>query len=109
MATGLRTSLVPSGLTAAILAREVQPEGVELEVVDPAGRTTAQIIDQNSREMVAGQLDIAEMSFGTYSKARDHGLPIVALPIFPGRRFLQPGIFVRPDSDLHNPVQLSGQ
>jgi len=57
----------------------------ELDIVFSRGN-----VDDNSRGMIAGKYDIAEMSIGTYVQARSHGADLIALPIILGRRFLQP-------------------
>jgi 4,5-dihydroxyphthalate decarboxylase len=105
----LRASFVPSPLTQAIIQGSVRPDGVELDVEPNAGLTTAAIIERNSKRMVALELDVAEMSFGTFTRARDRGLPIVGLPVFPGRRFLQPGMIVGPGADIAGPTDLRGK
>src|SRR5262249_10346177 len=105
----LRVSLVPSSLTRAVIQGAVRPAGVELDVEDHGRAPTSAIIEQNSKRMVALELDVAEMSLGTFTRARDRGLPLVALPIFPGRRFLQPGIVVTSDAYVDNPGALRGK
>ena len=105
----LRTSLVPSPLTKGVIDGTARPRGIELDIEDNSGKTTSQIIEENSKRMVALELDVAEMSFGTYTRARDLGVPILALPTFPGRRFLQPAIVVREDSPIQEPKDLRGK
>jgi 4,5-dihydroxyphthalate decarboxylase len=105
----LRTSLVPSPLTQGFIDGTFKPREVDLDIQDNNGKTTSQIIEENSKRMVAVDLDVAEMSFGTYARARDLGVPILALPCFPGRRFLQPAIIVRADSPIQDPKELKGK
>lgn len=105
----LRASFVPSALTKAIIQGAVRPRSVELDFVDHAPGTAAAVVEQNSKRMVALQLDVAEMSLGTLTRARDRGVPIVALPIFPGRRFLQPAIAVTEHSTIESPTDLRGK
>jgi len=105
----LRASFVPSPLTKAVIEGSARPRGVDLAVEDNSGKTTSQIIEENSKRMVALDLDVAEMSFGTFTRARDLNVPILALPVFPGRRFLQPAIVVRADSDMQEPKDLRGK
>src|SRR5436309_8409965 len=86
----LKTSLVPSPLTRGVIDGTCKPRGgIELDIQDNNQKSVSQVIEENSKAMVAGELDVAEMSFGTYMRARDIGAPIRALPVFPGRRFLQ--------------------
>ena len=105
----LRTSLVPSPLTRGVIDGTFKPREIELDIQDNSGKTTSEIIEENSKGMVALDLDVAEMSFGTYMRARDLGVPILALPCFPGRRFLQPAIVVRGDSTMQDPKELRGK
>jgi 4,5-dihydroxyphthalate decarboxylase len=105
----LHGSLVPSSITRAFIDGRARPKGIEIELADNSQATAAVIIEQNSKHMVALDLDLAEMSLGTYTRARDLGLPIVALPIFPGRRFLQPAILVAPHVKIDGPEGLRGK
>jgi 4,5-dihydroxyphthalate decarboxylase len=107
--SALRASFVPSPLTKAVIDGRARPRGIDLDIEDNSGRTTSTIIEENSKRMVALDLDVAEMSFGTFSRARDLGVPILALPVFPGRRFLQPAIIVRQDSPIQEPGDLRGK
>ena len=106
----LKTSLVPSPLTRGVIDGTCKPRGdIQLDVQDTSGKTVSQIIEENSKRMVALDLDVAEMSFGTYMRARDLGVPILALPSFPGRRFLHPAIIVAQDSAIQDPKELRGK
>jgi 4,5-dihydroxyphthalate decarboxylase len=77
-------SLVPGPITQPILASEVPIPGVDLTL--HVGRS----VDRNSRAMLDGTYDVAEMSLATFAKAREQAAPLIGLPIFTGRRFLQP-------------------
>lgn len=66
-------------------------------------------VDEASRAMCELRFDVGEMSFATYLRARADGKPLIALTVFTGRRFLQPGILVRTDSKLDDPAQLRGR
>ena len=106
----LRASLVPSPLTRALIDGSVRPDGVELDFSEqPRDATMPAIIEQNSRRMLSLDLDLAEMSFGTLTRARDRGMPIVGLPIFPGRRFLQHAIAVIRDSGIQTLADVRGK
>src|SRR5437870_2627108 len=103
----LRASFVPSPLTQAVIDQQVRPNGVDFDFSQQMRDVaTSVIIEANSKKMVAGELDVAEMSFGTFTRARDIGAPLFGLPVFPGRRFLQPAIAVRTDSDIESPSEL---
>jgi hypothetical protein len=85
----LSTTLIASALTEPILSGSVNDPALDLEL------TTA-TVDENSRAMIAGRHDIAEMSMATYVQARARGLDLIALPVFLGRRFLQPCVAFAP-------------
>lgn len=96
-----RFSLISSPITKPILDGAVRPQGVELEL-------SSANVDDNSRGMLAGQFDVAEMSIGTYVQARALGGDFVALPVFPARRFMQPCIFFRAGT-IAKPEDLRGK
>jgi 4,5-dihydroxyphthalate decarboxylase len=95
-------SLIASALTAPILDGTVAANGVDLTF------TTA-TVDENSRAMIAGKYDIAEMSMATYVQARDQGLDLIALPVFMGRRFLQPCVAFALNTKIGSPAELRGK
>jgi 4,5-dihydroxyphthalate decarboxylase len=99
----LSVSVTPGWLTAPLLRGEVGVEGV-----DPM-LTEAQGIDGNSRRMLDLAYDVAEMSLGTFVKAREQGVPIVALPIFTERRFTQPGLVATARSGIRTPEDFRGK
>ena len=72
--------VVPSPRTRPLLDEEITSRGARLRVIEGAG------IDGNSRAMENLGLDIAEVSIGTYLRARDQGIPIIGLPIFASAR-----------------------
>jgi 4,5-dihydroxyphthalate decarboxylase len=94
--------LIASALTDPILNGTVAANGVDLTF------TTA-TVDENSRAMIAGKYDIAEMSMATYVQARAQGLDLLALPVFMGRRFLQPCVAFALDSKIGSPAELRGK
>jgi 4,5-dihydroxyphthalate decarboxylase len=55
------------------------------------------------------QFDIAEMSLSWYVMARCRGEPLIALPIFPLRMFIQPYLFCRDPSEISRPEDLWGK
>lgn len=95
-------SLVASPLTRPILDGQAPVAGV-------AVRTQAQGVNTNSLEMLDLKYDVAEMSLATFTKAREQGVPLVALPIFPGRRFMQPGATFRASAHLRGLSDLRGK
>src|SRR5690349_18408738 len=55
------------------------------------------------------QFDIAEMSLSWYTMARLRGEPVIALPIFPMRMFMQPYIFCAAAATIRTPEDLRGK
>jgi 4,5-dihydroxyphthalate decarboxylase len=55
------------------------------------------------------QFDIAEMSLSWYAMARLRGEPVIALPIFPMRMFIQPYIFCAASAKIRTPDELRGK
>ena len=53
--------------------------------------------------------DIAEFSMSTYLMAKNRGLPLTAVPIFPRRLFSASQMFVHPLSNLWEPKDLIGK
>lgn len=100
----VRVSLVSGPLTDAIIDGTIEIAGDATYTV-----TRASSVDQNSREMLDGMHDVAEMSFATYIKARDLGHDLIGLPVFTGRGFLQPGLTVSLASGIKRPEQLAGK
>jgi 4,5-dihydroxyphthalate decarboxylase len=98
----LTCTLISSGLTEPILTGTVAPDGLD------AAFSSANV-DDNSRGMIAGKYDIAEMSIGTFVQARARGADFVAVPVFLGRRFMQPCIFFAADAPIHEPRDLRGK
>jgi 4,5-dihydroxyphthalate decarboxylase len=56
-----------------------------------------------------GAFDAAEYSLGMYLSLKARNAPVVALPVFPNRRFRQSFIFVTAASGLHTPNDLKGK
>jgi 4,5-dihydroxyphthalate decarboxylase len=97
----LSCTLIASAFTEPILEGVVLPAGVELAI-------RSGVIDDNTRGMIAGNFDIAEMSIGTYVQVKARGADLVALPVFPARRFLQPCIYVPPGSTYRSLADFRG-
>jgi 4,5-dihydroxyphthalate decarboxylase len=96
-------SLVPSPLTTPVLEGRVKVDGVALST------HASQTVDANSRAMLEGKYDVAEMSLATFLKAKDDGAKLIGLPVFSGRRFVQPGVAASKKSGLKDPSQLAGK
>lgn len=98
----LTCTLISSGLTEPILTGSVAPSGLDATF-------SSANVDDNSRGMIAGKYDIAEMSIGTFVQARARGADFVAVPVFLGRRFMQPCIFFAENSPIRVPGDLRGK
>ncbi len=104
MSLNLKTALVSYGHTKALIAGEVGSEKVEIEHVEVSPITTA------FRRMVRTlDYDVSEMALSTYLCARDHGVPITALPIFVLRRFEHGQLVYNVKSGIQGPGDLAGR
>lgn len=86
------------------------PDGVTLKALqvgqsgplrDGTGRHERMIHDK--------EFDVAEFSMSTYLMAKNRGVPMTAVPIFPRRLFSASQMFVHPDSNLWEPKDLIGK
>jgi len=94
----------PSAPTQPLLDGEVTAKGMTLYV------EAATSIDDNCRRMAKLELDLAEVSIGTYVKARDQGLPVIGLPLFTsGRQFLHAGVQLAARSRIRDLSDLRGR
>jgi 4,5-dihydroxyphthalate decarboxylase len=98
----LSVTLIESALTEPILSGAVADPALDLDL------STASV-DENSRAMIGGRYDIAEMSMATYVQARSRGFAFAALPVFMGRRFLQPCVAFKPGAPIAAPHDLRGK
>jgi len=101
--TELTLSVIPSPLTRPVLSGEFAPRGVAVRANE------ARSVDDNSRRMLDLAFDVGEMSLATFTKAREQGVPLLALPLFTGRRFLQPLVSVARAADVGDMSQLAGK
>ena len=89
--------------TQPFFAGAVTIAGADLEVCPPPVQGDA------CYQPVYEQFDIAEMSLSWYVMARLRGEPLIALPIFPLRMFIQPYLFCREPSTIKTPEDLRGK
>jgi 4,5-dihydroxyphthalate decarboxylase len=90
--------------TVALETGEVAPAGVELEyiVVDSIGGS--------ARAVEEGEVDVAEVLLGEYVQRVAAGDDrLIAIPVFPARRFPHRFLFVREESELHDLESLAGR
>ncbi|MGV9967845.1 ABC transporter substrate-binding protein [Streptomyces olivaceus] len=85
-------------------ATTVTPSGLRIvpEVVRP-------IVAAYRRQVRDLEFDICEVAISTYLVAREHGVPLVALPIFPNRRFHHHDVLCREGSGITGPKDLEGR
>jgi 4,5-dihydroxyphthalate decarboxylase len=87
-----------------ILRGQMKIPGVELEV------TETEDVPGMFAGMFKGQYDISEMSLGELIYYTSRGkADFVAVPVFPSRMFRHGFIFVRKDSGIGRPAELSGR
>ncbi len=89
--------------THALFSGEVDLKGLNLRVFPPPIQGDA------CYKPVYELFDIAEMSLSWYVMARCRGEPLIALPIFPLRMFIQPYLFCATHSNIHEPEDLRGK
>jgi len=64
---------------------------------------------ERHRRFLAGDFDASELSLALYLALKSSGAPLVALPVFPNRRFRYSFIYVRGDSPIREPADLKGK
>lgn len=64
---------------------------------------------ERHRRFRAGEFDAAELSLALYLSLKSRGAPLVALPIFPSRRFRHASIYVQAGSPMQRPQELKGK
>lgn len=99
----LRLMVADYDRTHALFSGKVNPKGISLRVFPPPIQGDA------CYKPVYELFDVAEMSLSWYVMARCRGEPLIALPIFPLRMFIQPYLFCAASSDIHGPEDLRGK
>ena len=61
------------------------------------------------RQLKYQEFDVAEMSMSSYFIARSRGMEMIALPVFPNRRFFHAEQSYHVDSGIHEPSDLVGK
>jgi 4,5-dihydroxyphthalate decarboxylase len=86
-----------------LLDGTVQPEGVELLVThsDPS--------ETFWRQLKFQEFEISEMSLSSYLIAKSRGFDMIALPVFPSRRFMHTQLSYNVDSGVKTPRDLVGK
>lgn len=90
-------------LMAPLLTGEVRVEGVTLATTlgDPS-----EVI---WRQLRFAEFEIAEMSLSSFLIAREKRDELVAIPVFPARRFMQLELFYRTGAGIDGPASLAGK
>src|SRR2546425_6823163 len=96
-------SLIPSPLTQPVLSGQVPVAGATVH------HNEARSVNTNSLEMLDLTYDVGEMSLATLTRARQDGIPLVALPIFTGRRFLHSAVVLAPNIQVGDLTELRGK
>jgi 4,5-dihydroxyphthalate decarboxylase len=64
---------------------------------------------RHHRMLMNLEFDACEVSLSSYIIARHHGLPIIAIPVFPRRLFTQSNVWVNRDTGIRTPKELIGR
>jgi len=91
-------------IVRALVDGTVMPDGVDLNVLTEMDSTT-----RHWRFLRNEEFDVAEISCSSYLIARDHELPIDAIPVFPHRRFRHGFIFINTTKAIRTPSDLIGR
>lgn len=90
-------------LTSPLITGEVSPQGVDLTVL------TYPTPPRNWRMVRHLEFDVAEVSLASYVARFSRGIDdLIAIPVFPHRRFRHSYIFLSPDSAVCSPSELIG-
>jgi 4,5-dihydroxyphthalate decarboxylase len=86
-----------------LINREIQPQGVELNVL------TMPSPERHGRMLRYQEFDVCELSLVGYLVARDKGCDYSALPVFPHRRFRHQYMVKRAGCGIEQPSDLNGR
>jgi 4,5-dihydroxyphthalate decarboxylase len=95
-------------ITVSLIASELTKPLLQLGLPGMQMREAISV-DDNSRRMIAGEFDVAEMSLATFVQVVSRGAKLVGLPVFPGRRPVQVGMLARRGSGVTSPRALVGR
>ena len=91
-------------ITRPLKDGSVAPDGVDLTVLTDLDSTTRHWRFLRNREF-----DVAELSASSFLLAKEAGLPIDAIPVFPHRRFRHEFVFVNTRKGIRAPKDLIGK
>jgi len=66
-------------------------------------------IDRHGRMLKGLEFDAAEVSLASYIMAKQRGLPLIGVPVFPRRLFSQNHLFVNRNAGIRRPADLKGK
>ena len=89
--------------TLPLIDGTIRPEGIELVpiVADPS--------EIFWRQLKFNEFDISALSFSSYMIAKSQGSKLIAIPVFPARRFMHTQLFTHTDSGVKTPGDLIGK
>lgn len=100
----LTVALGDYDINRGLIDGTVQPEGVELIPITLASP------ERHWRMMRGLEFDVCELSLASHLMVRDQRrLPIIAIPVFPHRRFRHSYIFVNSQAGICQPKDLEGR
>ena len=86
------------------------PPGIELKVFQVGQTVVLRDGEFRHERMIHDkEFDVCEFSLSSYLMARDRGLDLTAVPVFPRRLFSAGLFYVRADSAIHSPADLVGR
>ena len=91
--------------TKFLLSGRVGIDGFDIEMVNP-GRAPAPIFPSMVTTL---PYDVGELTIANFVIARDQGVPIVGLPVFPNLFFPLTGVTVHKRAGIEKPVDLAGK
>tara|TARA_B100000315_G_scaffold260695_1_gene324166 strand:+ start:2352 stop:3281 length:930 start_codon:yes stop_codon:yes gene_type:complete len=89
--------------TEALIHGTVRPEGIDPVII------STQSGDRHFRMLRNWEFDVCELSMSSYLMAKDQGLPIVAIPVFPRRLFPHSFIYCNLEAGIREPEDLRGR
>jgi len=90
-------------LTRALLDGKVEPDGIELIALSMPSP------ERHWRMISNKEFDVCEFSMCQYLVSKSNGEPLIAIPVFPHRRFRHSYIFVNTEAGIKCPKDLEGK
>jgi 4,5-dihydroxyphthalate decarboxylase len=63
---------------------------------------------RHHRMLIDREFDACEVSLSSYMMAKSQGFPLIAIPVFPRRLFVQSNIWIHDESAIREPTELVG-